>query len=257
MFKRLLPLAGIATVASLALAASAVAGAGGVGGGGGGGFPRDPGQYHFEDSSAAANFTYFTPAVDGGPKPGPNFVFVNASHGIFLFDPDEDSFGDPVEQESTVLTLSISGPQGGFGCFIIPDEHLSISDDLKSAALKVLVTKDTPRCPKGRMIGSHSAGMPGNEAGILGGGGGELPLPIAVAVTWNARVVWTNTHQSTSECLSYSTESRGHSRRANARAQGSISIIGDQQLQGSGSISQGANDETVSGHLPVACVSNP
>lgn len=255
MFKRLLPLAGIATVASLALAGSAGAGAGGVGGGGGGGFPRDPGQYHFEDSSAAANFTYLTWTNDGG-KPSPNFVFVNASHGIFLFDPDEDSFGEPVEQESTVLRLSISGPQGGFGCFLIPDEHFSISDDLKSASLRLVVTKETPRCPKGRMIGATSAGTPGDDAGILGGGGGgDLPLPLTVIMNWDAHVVWTQTNRATSECLTYSTESRGHSRRANARARGSISGIGD--LLGSGSISQGASDETVSGHLPFACVSTP
>ncbi len=252
MIRRLLPTGAAVILLSTALAGSALAGAaGGLGGGGG---PSSPGQYHFEDSSAYAQF-FLRPAVAGGGGGGPNFASVNVSYGLFEFEPDPDiGFGEPSQERRTVLSVFITGPKGGSGCYLIPDSDFSVADNLQSAELSTTVTADTPKCGKGRIVSAESVGLPGLAPLGGGGGGPELALPITVDITWAGRgPVWTFHNSGTSECLTYSTESVGTYRRAASTAEGTISAVEGELRAANASITDSSNDNTVTGHFPLAC----
>ena len=201
--RRLLLVFSIVLCGSLALAAAASA-AGFLG----------PGKYTFHSSSADA---FFGMGKKGGP-PSPSFM-VSVSQGLNSFHPTAG--GQPLVLDTTMVFVTAfdANGNGGFGCFIVPDNNFSISRDLQSAALHSTLTADEA-CPGfGKPVGG------GKDGGVPGGNSG-LVLPITVDVTWTATGPVTTFKQTFSvQCLDFNEDGNSTNNSTNAAATGSISVL--------------------------------
>src|SRR5260370_41390926 len=120
VYRRIALVFAIVFCGSLALAAAAAA-SGGMG----------PGKYAFNSSSAKA---FFGMGKKGGPPSASWSVQVN--QGLNSFKPTQPN-GPRIANNSTMVFVTefdASG-NGGFGCFVVPDDNFSVSHDLQSAAL--------------------------------------------------------------------------------------------------------------------------
>jgi hypothetical protein len=207
LIRRLVLVFAIVLCGSLALAAAAVA-AGGMG----------PGKYTFNSSAAKA---FFGMGKKGGPPSASWSVQVN--QGLNSFKPTQPN-GPRIVNNSTMVFVTefdASG-NGGFGCFVVPDENFSVSHDLQSAALHTTLRADEA-CPGfGTPVGA------GKDV-VFAGGNGGLALPIMVDVTWSATGAVTTFQDSFSlACLDFSVDGNSTNQSTTAGARGAISALSGQ-----------------------------
>jgi hypothetical protein len=207
MFVRRLVLAfSIFVTGSLALAVAAVAAGGGLG----------PGNYNFTNRSADA---FFGMAAKGGPG-GPSWQ-VSVFQGLNSFKPTHPGVGPTTVSQSTVVYLTeFDGlGNGGFGCFVVPDNTFVVNRDL-SASLHATLTD-------GEICGGYASPIDGGKGGVDGGGSGGLALPISVDITWSATGAVNNYRNVFHfKCLSYSEDGNSTYSTVTAGATGAISALG-------------------------------
>jgi hypothetical protein len=188
---------------SLALAAAGIA-AGGLG----------PGKYSFSNMSANA---FFGMGAKGGP-PAPSWS-VSVSHGLNSF---KNSAGAPYVTNNTVVFITEfdATGDGGYGCFVIPDNEFMVARDLSSASLNAVLTADEECGGYGGPVGG------GKDAVFAGGKGGGLSLPLSVDVTWSAfGAITTFTNSFTTRCLNFIEDASSTVNSTSASANGSISAL--------------------------------
>jgi hypothetical protein len=186
---------------SLAMAAAGVAAVGGL----------TPGNYIFTNTSATAIVGV---AVGGPPEKQGVGVFVN--RGLNSFRPAEHK-GPRTVASSTMVQVAIFDSSGStFGCFIVPPSAFTVSKDLQSASLHTTLTVD-------RMCPGVGEPVTGKSDIISLAGGGGLPLPMNVDITWTGLgVTSTGRDHSTFQCLDYSTQFSNDSHSSVATASGTI-----------------------------------
>jgi hypothetical protein len=217
---------------SLALAAAAVA-SGGMG----------PGKYAFNSSSAKA---FFGMGKKGGP-PSASWS-VNVNQGLNSFKPTQPN-GPRIVNHSTMVFVTefdASG-NGGFGCFVVPDENFTVSRDVQSAALDTTLTADEA-CPGfGTPIG-------GDKDVVFAGGSRGLVLPITVDVTWSATGAVTTFQNSFSlACLDFSVDGNSTNQSTTAGAAGAISALSGQFNSEFAAVQTSAGKLDIRGTPQAAC----
>jgi hypothetical protein len=221
----------IAFCGSLALAVAAVAAGG----------PLTPGEYAFTSTSASATVGFGKP---GGPATQGFNVYVN--RGLNSFQP-EDGNGAGVVTNSTMVSVYTFSPTGGaYGCFVIDPSEFTVSRNLQSASLHTTLT-EAKACPG---VGAPVTGK--TDVTPKAGGGGGLPLPIKLDLTWKGFGVTSISRDRNSfECLDYSTQGTYVSHSSGASATGTVSIL-------SGPFkSDAAGVSTTDSHLQISGTPNP
>lgn len=192
---------------SLALAAAAMA----AGGGGLG-----PGDYVFENTTAAAQFGVSDPL---NPTPGFTVFVSQGLNSVQLDNQDEEN---PTVTKSTIVNLQIFGAKsGGFFCFVLKNPaEFTVSKDLKSASLHSLLTPDE-LCKIGAPV-TGKAGM----APLPAGGGPGLQPPFQVDVTWSGTgVSGSGKDRNKFNCGSFSTNATTLTNTAGENATGTIDAL--------------------------------
>src|SRR2546425_296530 len=221
---------------SLAMAAAGIAAGGGLG----------PGNHVFTNISADAEVGM----AKGGP-PDQKGISLFVNRGLNSYRPAGQR-GPGTVTTSTMVQLSVFDSTGStFGCFEIPPADFTVGSDLQTASLHTTLTVSN-MCAG---VGAPVTG--GSDITPLAGGGG-LPLPIMVDVTWTGNgVISTGNDHSTFQCLDYSTRLSSVSHASLATAAGS--------LTGPSGASQSFNTDlanvsstdtniTVNGILPTTCL---
>lgn len=199
---RLALVVSIAFCGSLAFAAAVVAAPGGGG--------LVPGEYEFTSIGASAGV---------GTKVGaPQGFNVYVNRGLNSFQPED---GSRTVINSTMVNVFTFSPTGGAsGCFVIDPSDFTVSQNLQSASLHTTLTA-AKACPG---PGAPVTGK--TDVAPKAGGGGGLPLPITIDLTWNGLgVTSTARDRSSFECLDYSTQSTFLSHFSGAVATGSVSLL--------------------------------
>jgi len=208
LVRRITLVISILVCGSLALAAAAMA----AGGGGLG-----PGNYVFENTTAAANFGF-----PNDPKQATGFdVFV--SKGLNSVQLDNQDGENPVVTNSTIVNLQVFGSKGqGYFCFMLKNPaDFKISSDLRHASLHALLTADE-MCT----LGAPVAGKAGGVTPLAGGGGPLLQPPFQVDITWTGTgVTGSGRDRNTFTCGGYSTNATTSTKTAGENASGTIDVL--------------------------------
>jgi hypothetical protein len=218
---------------SLALAVAGIAAIGGL----------TPGDYVFTNIGANASVG----ATKGSPPDQPSIdIFVN--RGLNSFRP-RDHDGPRTVTKSTMVQLNISNASGGtFGCFVIPPSDFNVSKNLQSASLHTTLTVDKA-CPG---VGAPVTGK--SDAVPLASGGGGLPLPITLDVSWTGLgVTSTGRDRSSFECLDYSTQLNNISHSTVATASGTVSGLSGSFGTDLAAVSSNDAHLSIRGTPPSAC----
>jgi hypothetical protein len=217
---------------SLVMASAGVAALGGLA----------PGNYVFTNTSAAA----IVGVAKGGP-PEKQGVGVFVNRGLNSFRPAEHK-GPRTVVSSTMVQLAIFDSSGGtFGCFIVPPSAFSVSKDLQSASLHTTLTVD-------RMCPGVGEPVLGKSDIISVAGGGGLPLPMNVDVTWTGLgVTSTGRNHSTFQCLDYSMQFSGDSHSSVATASGTIAGLSGPFNTDVASVDSTDTRMDIKGTPPPAC----
>lgn len=195
--------------ASLALAAAAMA----AGGGGLG-----PGDYVFENTTAAAQFGF-----PNDPNQTSGFD-VWVSKGLNSFERDNHDGQNPVVTDSTIVNLQVFGTKGsGYFCFVLNNQgDFKVSRNLKSASLHTNLTADE-MCKIGAPVTGKAAGV----TPFAGGGGPGLQPPFQVDITWTGTgVTGSGKDRNSFKCGTFSTEATTVTKTAGETATGTISALG-------------------------------
>ena len=233
MFVRRLVLAfSIFITGSLALAVAGVAAGGGLG----------PGNYNFSNRSADA---FFGMGGKGGPG-GPSWQ-VSVFQGLNSFKPTHPGGPTTVSQSTVVYLTEFDGlGNGGFGCFVVPDNTFVVNRNL-SASLHATLTSD-------EICGGYASPIDGGKGGVDGGGSGGLVLPISVDITWTASgAVNTYKNTFTFRCLNYGQEGNSTYDSVTSAASGSISSLPGTFASGFADVNSGTGQMNVHGLPPDAC----
>lgn len=232
VIRRLALVFAIVFCVSLALAAAAVA-SGGMG----------PGKYAFNSSSAKA---FFGMGKKGGP-PSASWS-VNVNQGLNSFKPTQPN-GPRIVNHSTMVFVTEFDAlgNGGFGCFVVPDEDFTVSRDVQSAALDTTLTADEA-CPGfGTPIG-------GDKDVVFAGGSRGLVLPVTVDVTWSATGAVTTFQNSFSlACLDFSVDGNSTNQSTTAGATGAISALSGQFNSEFAAVQTAAGKLDIRGTPQAAC----
>lgn len=221
--------ASIVICGSMALAA-AVAAAGGS---------QPSTEASFSDITASASVGL----AKGAPPGQPGFsLFASRS---------SQSFSTGKASTSTQVFLAVSdGTTTTAGCFVIPARDFKVGDNLQSASLHTTITATSPQCPgKGGPVGVNAGAVP-----LAGGGGGTLPLPITIDVTWDGNGIVSTSHDSHSfECVEYSTRFSNSVRGTIANASGTMSAFPGQFNDPSANVTADQSHQESSGTPPQGC----
>ncbi len=236
MIRRLLPVATIAGALALALGGSAAAG--------GGGF-LPPGTYHFTDTSAFAGLSDSTNTTS---------AFVSVDRGRHHFALRQGSILPPgfIAVTGTVLNVSINQPDGTFlnGCWIIPDSDFIVASGLQTASVNATVPAAS-NCP-GFEVAVGSAGVTPHG----GQGGGGLPGPLTVAVTWNSLGAIASSHASFGTvCEQSSMQNTSETQSTSSTASGTLSLVSVPLVNNFFAfIASGSSNINVQGTPPPNCL---
>lgn len=235
LVRRLALVVSIAFCGSLALAAAAVAA--------GGKLP--PGEYVFTSTSATA-----TVGLGKVGAPATQGFNVSVNRGLNSYQP-EDGNGIGTVANSTMVNVFTFSPAGGAsGCFVIDPSEFTVSRNLQSASLHTTLTA-AKACP------GYGAAVTGKtDVTPKAGGGGGLPLPIKLDLTWNGFGVTSIARDRSSfECLDYSTQSTNVSHSAGAVATGTVSMLPGSFKSDAAGVSSTDSHLEISGTPHPACFS--
>jgi hypothetical protein len=203
----------------------------------------------------------------GGSQPSSELTFsdvtANASVGLAKGVPpgqpgfslfasrSSQSFETGKSTTSTQVFLVVSdGTTTTAACFVIPARDFKVGENLQSASLHTTLTATSPQCPgKGGPVGVKPGSIP-----LAGGGGGTLPLPISIDVSWVGNGIVSTSHDSHSfECLDYSTRFSNSTRGTNANASGNMSAFPGPFNTPAASVTTDQSHQESSGILPQGC----
>ena len=218
------------------MAAAGIAAGGGLG----------PGNHVFTNISADAEVGM----AKGGP-PDQKGISLFVNRGLNSYRPAGQR-GPGTVTTSTMVQLSVFDSTGStFGCFEIPPADFTVGSDLQTASLHTTLTVSN-MCAG---VGAPVTG--GSDITPLAGGGG-LPLPIMVDVTWTGNgVISTGNDHSTFQCLDYSTRLSSVSHSTLATAAGSVTgpSGGSQSFDTDvANVSSTDTNVIVNGVLPSTCL---
>jgi hypothetical protein len=235
LLRRFALVVSIAFCGSLALAVAAVAAGGKL----------TPGEYVFTSTSASATVGFGKP---GGPATQGFNVYVN--RGLNSFQP-EDGNGAGVVTNSTMVSVDTFSPTGGaYGCFVIDPSEFTVSRNLQSASLHTTLTA-AKACPG---VGAPVTGK--TDVTPKAGGGGGLPLPIKLDLTWKGFGVTSISRDRNSfECLDYSTQGTYVAHSSGASATGTVSILSGPFKSDAAGVSSTDSHVQISGTPNPACFS--
>jgi hypothetical protein len=234
LLRRFALVVSIAICGSLALATA-------VGAAGGG--KLVPGEYVFTSISASA--TMGSGKLGAPSTQGVN-VYVN--RGLNSFQP-EDGIGT-VTNSTMVNVVTFSPTGGAYGCFVIDPSEFTVSKNLQSASLHTTLTAANA-CPG---VGAPVTGK--TDVAPKAGGGGGLPLPMTIDLTWNGFGVTSTTRDRSSfECLDYSTQSTLVAHSAGAVATGAVSIVSGPFRSDAAGVSSTDSHLEINGTPNPACFS--